>query len=143
MRQYDYKTSLCSQFMSYWIKSTFSKCSWASYSIMILAKKSNDQKSKYIIYFQNQSIYYICWYVLKDSIGTGKKIYFLNFLIRTYRLLLSILSKVKTSENYESIYSNVPGFSYSRVRNKRSPTIINFLTFFQGLRPYSGLHSIR
>ena len=32
---------------------------------------------------------------------------------------------------------------YSRVRNKRSPTIINFLTFFQGLRPYSGLHSIR
>ena len=36
-----------------------------------------------IIYFQNQSIYYICWYLLKDSIGTGKKIYFLNFLIRT------------------------------------------------------------
>ena len=34
-------------------------------------------------------------------------------------------------------------FFYSRVRNKRSPTIINFLTFFQGLRPYSGLHSIR
>ena len=33
--------------------------------------------------------------------------------------------------------------TYSRVRNKRSPTIINFLTFFQGLRPYSGLHSIR
>ena len=32
---------------------------------------------------------------------------------------------------------------YSRVRNKRSPTIIKFLTFFQGLRPYSGLHSIR
>ena len=32
---------------------------------------------------------------------------------------------------------------YSRVQNKRSPTIINFLTFFQGLRPYSGLHSIR
>ena len=32
---------------------------------------------------------------------------------------------------------------YSRVRNKRSPTIINFLTFFQGLRPYSGLHSVR
>ena len=33
--------------------------------------------------------------------------------------------------------------TYSRVRIKRSPTIINFLTFFQGLRPYSGLHSIR
>ena len=32
---------------------------------------------------------------------------------------------------------------YSRVRNKRSPTIIIFLTFFQGLRPYSGRHSIR
>ena len=32
-------------------------------------------------------------------------------------------------------------FVYSRVRNKRSPTIINFLTFFQGLRPYFGLHS--
>ena len=29
---------------------------------------------------------------------------------------------------------------YSRVRNKRTPTLINFLTFFQGLRPYSGLH---
>ena len=29
---------------------------------------------------------------------------------------------------------------YSRVRNKCSPTLINFLTFFQGLRPYSGLH---
>ena len=33
-------------------------------------------------------------------------------------------------------------FVYSRVRNKRSPTIIKFLTFFQGLRPYSGLHSM-
>ena len=32
---------------------------------------------------------------------------------------------------------------YSRARNKRSPTIINFLTFFQGLRPLSGLYSIR
>ena len=32
---------------------------------------------------------------------------------------------------------------YSRVRNKHSRTLINFLTFFQGLRPYSGLHSIR
>jgi len=30
--------------------------------------------------------------------------------------------------------------SYSRVRNKRTPTLINFLTFFQGLQPYSGLH---
>ena len=29
---------------------------------------------------------------------------------------------------------------YSRVQNKHSPTLINFLTFFQGLRPYSGLH---
>ena len=29
---------------------------------------------------------------------------------------------------------------YSRVRNKHSPTLINFLTFFQGLRLYSGLH---
>ena len=33
--------------------------------------------------------------------------------------------------------------NYSRVRNKHSRTLINFLTFFQGLRPYSGLHSIR
>ena len=31
-------------------------------------------------------------------------------------------------------------YSYSRVRNKHSPTLIDFLTFFQGLRPYSGLH---
>ena len=30
--------------------------------------------------------------------------------------------------------------TYSRVRNKHTPTLINFLTFFQGLRPYSGLH---
>ena len=29
---------------------------------------------------------------------------------------------------------------YSRVRNKHTPTLINFLTFFQGLRRYSGLH---
>ena len=29
---------------------------------------------------------------------------------------------------------------YSRVRNKHTPTLINFLTFFQGLWPYSGLH---
>ena len=27
----------------------------------------------------------------------------------------------------------------SRVRNKHSPTLINLLTFFQGLRSYSGL----
>ena len=32
---------------------------------------------------------------------------------------------------------------YSKVRNKHSRTLINFLTFIQGLRPYSGLHSIR
>ena len=32
---------------------------------------------------------------------------------------------------------------YSRVRNKHSRMLINFLTFIQGLRPYSGLHSIR
>ena len=31
-------------------------------------------------------------------------------------------------------------FVYSRVRNKHSPTLIIFFTFFQGLRPYSGLH---
>ena len=30
--------------------------------------------------------------------------------------------------------------TYSRVRNKHTPMLINFLTFFQGLRPYSGLH---
>ena len=29
---------------------------------------------------------------------------------------------------------------YSRLRNKHSPTLINFLTFFHRLRPYSGLH---
>ena len=29
---------------------------------------------------------------------------------------------------------------YSRVRNKHSLMLINFLTFFQGLWPYSGLH---
>ena len=34
------------------------------------------------------------------------------------------------------------GFGYkgSRFRNKCTSTIINFLTLFQGLRPYSGLH---
>ena len=30
---------------------------------------------------------------------------------------------------------------YSRVRNKHTLMVINFLTFFQGLQPYSGLHS--
>ena len=32
--------------------------------------------------------------------------------------------------------------SYSRFRNKHSPRLINFLTFFQGLRPYSGIHRV-
>ena len=31
-------------------------------------------------------------------------------------------------------------YKYSRVRNKHSPTLINFLSFFQGLWSYSGLH---
>ena len=31
---------------------------------------------------------------------------------------------------------------YSRVWNKHTPTLINFLTFFQGLQPYSGLHRV-
>ena len=30
--------------------------------------------------------------------------------------------------------------NYSRVRNKHTPMLINFLTFFQRLQPYSGLH---
>ena len=34
----------------------------------------------------------------------------------------------------------IVNFVHSRVRNKHSPTLINFLTFFQGLWPYSGLH---
>ena len=29
---------------------------------------------------------------------------------------------------------------YSRVRNKRTPMLIKFLTIFQRLRPYSGVH---
>ena len=33
-----------------------------------------------------------------------------------------------------------PIYLYSRVRNKHSPTLIIFLIFFQGLRPYYGLH---
>ena len=40
--------------------------------------------------------------------------------------------------NYFGLYQS----HYSRVRNKHSPMIIKFLTFFQGLRPYSRLHSI-
>ena len=31
-------------------------------------------------------------------------------------------------------------WTYSWVQNKHSPTLINFLTLFQGLQPYSGLH---
>ena len=38
---------------------------------------------------------------------------------------------------YRNFQINEP---YSRVQNKHSPTLISFLTFFQGLRPYSGLH---
>ena len=30
--------------------------------------------------------------------------------------------------------------AYSRVWNKHTPTLINFLTFFQGLQPYFGFH---
>ena len=47
------------------------------------------------------------------------------------------------SKKKELLWKNSSLDNYSRVWNKRSPTIINFLTFFQGLRPYSGLHSIR
>ena len=36
----------------------------------------------------------------------------------------------------QSVTKNI----YSRVRNKHSPTLINFLTFFQGLHLFSGLH---
>ena len=54
-------------------------------------------------------------------------------------LMIMLMENAKTcvQETFTMI------FMYSRVRNKRSPTIIKFLTFFQGLRPYSGLHSIR
>ena len=51
------------------------------------------------IYFQNQSIYYICWYVqtalgiLKPGYRDRKQIYFLNFLIQIATFNFSILLK--------------------------------------------------
>ena len=33
--------------------------------------------------------------------------------------------------------------TYSRVRNKHTPTLINFWNFFQGLRSYSGLKRLK
>ena len=53
-------------------------------------------------------------------------------------ILCIIMSAPKT--NIAMLYTKLWILKYySRVRNKRSPMIINFLTFFQGLRPYSGL----
>ena len=48
-----------------------------------------------------------------------------------YRVLSSIFDKTHFILSIKE---------YSRVQNKHSPTLINFLTFFQGLQPYSGLH---
>ena len=41
------------------------------------------------------------------------------------------------SKEIEMIPFELP---YSGVRNKHTPTLINFLSFFQGLQTYSGLH---
>ena len=59
------------------------------------------------------------------------------FFFFTFFLTLHIKC---TSSNSKSFGIRILERTYSRVRNKRTPTLINFLTFFQGLRPYSGLH---
>ena len=57
------------------------------------------------------------WKTVKIEQKLAKKSCFLRF----FQLYTTFLKK--------------PIVIYSRVRNKRSPTIIKFLTFFQGLRP--------
>ena len=54
------------------------------------------------------------------------------------QILYQIALKYVSIHSIKSTY--LESITYSRVRNKHSPTLINFLTFFQGLRPYSGLH---
>ena len=61
------------------------------------------------------------YYSILDPLGQTSQYISIKFLIH------------KQSENMKMCY-------YSRVRNKRTPMLINFLTFFQGLRPYSRLH---
>ena len=39
-----------------------------------------------------------------------------------------------------SAFNTEKQIAYSRAWNKCTPTLINFLPFFQGLRPYFGLH---
>ena len=72
---------------------------------------------------------------------------FVSFPSGEYTTMIVIKPLEKKLEKSISVqYSGHRKYSfvaYSRVRNKHSPTIIDFLFFFQGLRPYSGLHSIR
>ena len=56
--------------------------------------------------------------------------------IVTVILLLQCLSCKTELEGKHFWYH----YDYSRVWNKHTPTLIKFLTFFQGLWPYSGLH---
>ena len=46
-----------------------------------------------------------------------------------------------TRSSHMSLINEIP--TYSRVRNKHSPTFINFLNFFQGLRSYYGLKRLK
>ena len=60
-------------------------------------------------------------------------------ILRINRYVFSVSSKRSRKIRYTLSPNNAVS-TYSRVRNKHTPTLINFLTFFQGLRPYSWLH---
>ena len=67
---------------------------------------------------------------LKHELNFSKRPPFFPPLFTVYTEFIAIIFNKGFTVQYQ----------YSRVRNKHSPTIINFLTFFQGLRPYSRLH---
>ena len=50
---------------------------------------------------------------------------------------------LEISKTYYSDYCYNVLFSYSRFRNKHSPTFINFWNFYQGLRSYYGLKRLK
>ena len=61
--------------------------------------------------------------------------FFIHWMIS---IMVLTICKLQFQQWYQFLITQC--FVYSRVRNKHTPTLIIFLIFFQGLRPYSGLH---
>ena len=91
---------------------------------------SPDPKSELLSIENRKSTFWSL--IVKNSVGS---MLFLWCLKKFATCVVHKISNLQTQKNVISSQS-----FYSRVRNKHSPTLINFLTFFQGLRPYSRLH---